>query len=137
MLIKEIMSDHADILSPTDTIEIAAEKMRANNYGFLPVGENDRLIGTVTDRDIVIRAIAKGLDPQTPVKNILSDKVCFCFEDEDVVLAADKMQKLQIRRLIILNRNKRIVGIVSLGDIATRVQNNEISGETLEEISQA
>ena len=86
--------------------------------GVLPVGENDRLVGMITDRDIAIRAVAEGMGPQTKVREVMSREVKYCFEDEDLDDVTDNMGELQLRRLPVLNREKRLVGIVSLGDVA-------------------
>jgi CBS domain-containing protein len=92
--------------------------MAKADIGSLPVGENDRLIGMITDRDIVLRAVAKGRDTKTHVRDVMSDRIQYCFEDDDVGSAAENMASLGVRRLPVLNRNKRLVGIIALGDIA-------------------
>jgi CBS domain-containing protein len=92
--------------------------MRDIEAGFLPVGENDRLIGVITDRDIAVRAIAEGKGPETAIRDIMSEELIYCFDDEDISDVSDKMADQQIRRLPVINRDKRLVGIVSLGDIA-------------------
>jgi CBS domain-containing protein len=87
--------------------------------GAMPVGENDRLIGMITDRDIAIRAVAAGKGPDTPVREVMSSDVKYCYEDEDLDHVAKNMSDIQVRRLPVVDRNKRLVGIVSLGDLAT------------------
>jgi CBS domain-containing protein len=100
------------------TILEAARRMRANNIGALPVGENDRLIGIVTDRDIVVRAIAEDRSPSDiTVREVMSEGVCYCFEDDDVARAGQVMAKNQVRRLPVIDRNKRLVGFVALADL--------------------
>jgi len=100
------------------TIREAAQRMRANNIGALPVGENDRLIGMVTDRDIVVRAIAEDRSADdTTVRQVMSEGVCYCFEDDDVARAAQVMAKYQVRRLPVVDRGKRLVGFVALADL--------------------
>jgi CBS domain-containing protein len=118
------------------TLQEAAEKMRTQDFGFLPIGENDRLIGAITDRDIVIRGVATGKDPnKTAVRDIMSDEIHYCFENDSIEKIADMMSKLQIRRVAVLNENKRITGIISLGDVATKSQNNNLSGKVTTAVS--
>ena len=104
----------------------------------LPVGENDRLIGMITDRDLAIRAVAEGKDPnRATVKDIMSPRVLYCYEDDDTKEAARSMGKNQVRRLPVLNRKKRLVGILSLGDLATKTSGEEKNiHESLKSISQ-
>jgi CBS domain-containing protein len=105
--------------------------------GMFPVCENDRLAGTITDRDIVIRAVAAGCNPDaTPVREVMTKDLFYCFDDEDIVEAAQLMEERQIRRLPVLNRNKRLVGIVSLGDLAVRTHHDRLAGEVLESVSE-
>lgn len=137
MKVREIMSEKPEILSPDHTIKQVAEKMLEGDFGFIPIGENDRLIGTITDRDIVIRAVAKALDPnQTPARDIMTDEIRYCFENDDVEKASQIMCDLQIRRLIVLNDKKRIVGVISLGDIALQYPDTTLSGQLIEKISE-
>jgi CBS domain-containing protein len=119
MQVQEIMHPDVHIADPNMTIRDAARRMRADNIGALPVGENDRLIGMVTDRDIVMRAIANDRPPgDTIVREVMSEGVCYCFEDDDVKDAAQIMARHQVRRLPVLNRNKRLVGVVALADLS-------------------
>ena len=119
--VREIMSKDLKIASPEDTIEKAAKLMAATNCGALPVGENGRLVGVVTDRDITLRAVSKGNAPnRCTVREVMSSDIKYVFEDEGTHVAAHNMSKLQVRRLPVLNRRKRLVGIVSLGDLALR-----------------
>lgn len=118
MQIQEIMTRDVDLADPNTTIGDIARRMREENIGSLPVGENDRLIGMVTDRDIVVRGVADERAPgNTAVRDVMSERIYYCFEDEDVAQAADAMSKHQVRRLPVLNRDKRLVGIVALADI--------------------
>jgi CBS domain-containing protein len=120
MKIREIMSGNVRLASPDETIQKAAQTMAEADTGFLPIGEGDRLVGMITDRDIAIRAVAKALDPQqTRVRDVMSAEVRYCYDDEDVNHVVQNMAELQVRRLPVLNRDKRLVGIVSVGDIAT------------------
>lgn len=138
MLVKDVMCDFPQFIPPETTLREAAERMRDYDFGFLPVGENDRLIGMVTDRDIAIRAIADGLDPNTTtVRDIMSQAVLYCWEGDSIEDAADSMEDNQVRRLIVLDENKRMTGILSIGDIARRCHNDELCGELIEEISKA
>lgn len=134
MKVSEVMSTDVQICAPDDTIQQAARTMRDIDAGAIPVGENDRLVGMVTDRDIVIRAIADGRGPDTTVRDVMSKEIRFCFDDEDTEEVAEHMADLKIRRLPVLNREKRLIGIVSLGDLA--LSDGEASGEALSEISE-
>jgi CBS domain-containing protein len=119
MQVQEIMHTDVHIADPNMTIRDAAHRMRSGNIGALPVGENDRLIGMVTDRDIVMRAIADNRSPgDTIVREVMSKGVCYCFVDDDVREAAQVMARNQVRRLPVLNRNKRLVGVVALADLS-------------------
>jgi len=101
----------------------------------MPVGENDRLVGMITDRDIAIRAVAKGKGPDTPVREVMSTEVKYCFDDEDLERVAQNMGDIQVRRLPVVNREKRLVGIVALGDVA-RNEDLTTIGETTAGVSQ-
>lgn len=137
MKIRDIMSATPEYISPDTTLTKAAQMMFEHDHGFLPVGENDRLIGMVTDRDIAIRAVAQGWDPNsTDARKIMTEKVLYVFEDDNIERAAESMRDQQVRRLIVLNRDKRMTGVVSLGDLATRCGNDELCGETLEKVSE-
>jgi CBS domain-containing protein len=118
MQVQEIMRANVHMADPNMTIREAARLMRANNIGALPIGENDRLIGMVTDRDIVVRAIAEDRSTgDTTVREVMSEGVCYCFDDDDVARAAQTMAKYQVRRLPVVDRSKRLVGFVALGDL--------------------
>jgi len=112
--------------------------MKDLDVGPLPVCDNDRLIGMLTDRDIVVRCVAEGRDPRsTKVRDAMTEGVTWCFEDDDVEDAAGRMKQDQIRRLVVLNQDKRLVGIVSLGDLAVETGGDEeVAGKTLEAVSQ-
>ena len=125
MLVKDCMSKKVELGEPGMSLRHAAQKMRDGDFGSLPVGENDRLAGVITDRDIAVRAVAEGKDPrQTKVREIMSDKVLYCYEDEPTEEVARNMGENQIRRLPVLNRKKRLVGILSLGDLADSTYNS-------------
>jgi CBS domain-containing protein len=135
MNVSEVMTNEVYVASPDETVQSAAQVMADLDAGALPVGENDRLIGVITDRDITVRVVAEGRDPgNTLIRDVMSPRVCYCFEDEDIEEAALKMSEWQVRRLPVLNRDKRLVGIVSLGDMA-RETTPEVSGGALSGIS--
>jgi len=137
MQVKELMTRGAECVSPEDTLQAAASKMKALDVGPLPVCDHDRLTGMLTDRDIVVRAVAEGRDPlQTRVREAMSEGIVYCFEDDDVKDAARLMKEKQLRRLIVLNRDKRLAGIVSLGDLAVEARDGHLAGDTLEKVSQ-
>jgi CBS domain-containing protein len=122
MKIKDIMSASPAFLLSTATIQEAAQKMAEIDCGFLPVGGgNDKLVGTVTDRDIAIRAVAKGLAPTAKVTEIMTNQVKYCTQDDTIEAVAENMAENQIRRLVVLNnrKEKRLVGVVSIGDLVT------------------
>jgi len=134
MKIAEVMTRDVELTDPNATIEQAAKTMAEEDVGFLPVGEHDRMIGMITDRDIAIRAVAKGHDPKkTKVRQVMTGRVLYCFEDEDADKAAESMSRERIRRLPVVNRSKRLVGVVSLGDIALR-HNPAKAGVALSEV---
>jgi CBS domain-containing protein len=118
MQVHDIMSRKVELTDPSATIRDVARKMRSGSIGAMPVGENDRLVGMVTDRDIVVRAVAEErLPANTSVREVMSEKVCYCFEDDDIDEAAKIMAEHQVKRLPVLNKDKRLVGIVALSDI--------------------
>ena len=134
MKVKEIMTREVDVVSPETTLRDAAERMNSLDVGVLPVCDTDRLVGMITDRDITVRATAAGCDPKTTlVGDAMSQEVIWCYDDQDVQEAARLMKERQIRRLLVMNRANDLVGIVSLGDLATE---GEQSGEVLKEVSQ-
>ncbi len=137
MQLKDIMTPDPLVLSPETTLKEAAQRMRDLDSGVMPVGERDRLVGMLTDRDITVRATAEGKDPNgTPVREVMTTEVVYCFEDDDVRDAARKMEEHQVRRLIVLNRDKRLVGIVALGDIAVHAPSDQLAGEITEAVSE-
>jgi CBS domain-containing protein len=135
--LKDVMTPGVEVIHPNATVAEAAEKMKALNVGVIPVCDGDRLVGMLTDRDIVVRMVAQQRDPKgTTVGDAMTPHVTYCFEDEDVQKAGMLMAEKQIRRLVVLNRDKRLVGIVSLGDVAVQTENTRLSGEVLEYISE-
>jgi CBS domain-containing protein len=138
MKIQEIMTRKVEVIPPTLPIAKAAEHMRRLDVGFLPICDNDRLVGTITDRDITIRSVAQGRDPRlAPVSEIMSQSAFYAFEDDDVNTVARHMREMEVRRMLILNRQKRLVGVVSLGDIAKASGEKQLAGETLGDIAEA
>ena len=135
MKIKEAMTKEVLVANPDQTIGDAARMMAERDSGALPVGEEDRLVGMITDRDIVIRAVAKDLGPETAIREVMSKEVLYCFQDEDVEHVAENMGEQQVRRLPVLDREKRLVGIVSLGDLAA-CSKPKTSGQAIAAISQ-
>ena len=136
MRVEACMSSDVRVVSPTETIRNAAQTMKEIDAGFLPVGENDRLVGMITDRDIAVRGVAEGRSPDTPVREVMSADVHYVFADESVEHAASRMGELQVRRLPVLNRDKRLVGIISLGDVSRSDGATDDSGAALKEITQ-
>ena len=118
MQVSEAMTMDVRMLDPEQSIEDAARMMAEWNVGALPVNDGEKLIGMVTDRDITIRAVAAGKNPDTRVRDVMTKEVKYCFEDEDLAHVARNMGDEQIHRLVVLDRNKRLVGIVALADIA-------------------
>lgn len=138
MRLKEIMTRHVECINPEDTLARAAVRMRDLDVGCLPVcGGDDRLDGVITDRDITIRGTAEGRDPETTrIEDVMTPEISYCFENDSVDEAARIMEEKQIRRLVVLNREKRLVGILSLGDLAVKSGNHRLSAEALEQISE-
>jgi CBS domain-containing protein len=135
MQVREIMTTNVECISPSTTIEDAAKRMKSMDVGFLPICDKDRLIGTLTDRDIVVRGIAENKDFKINVKNVMTSDVFYCFEDDDVEACAETMKEKEVKRMLVLNRNKRLVGVVSIGDLA-KAHETAAAG-ALKDISQA
>ena len=135
MKVSEAMTLHVRVVSPSQTIWEAAQLMLDLDAGALPVGEDGRLVGMITDRDIAVRAVASRKSPNTRVSEVMTTQVLYCFEDEDLEAVADTMSGQKVRRLPVVARDKRLVGIISLGDLAQN-EETQISGRTTAEISQ-
>jgi len=134
--IHEVMTRDVEVINPNDTLRDAAEKMRSLNVGPLPVCDGQRILGMITDRDIVVRAIALGRDPNTTqVADAMSSGIEYCFDDDDVDGVLERMRDKQIRRVIVVDRNKKLVGIVAIGDLSGEVSERKV-GEALEGISE-
>ena len=138
LLVRDIMTRSVECVRLDTTLQEAAQKMRDFDIGPLPVcGDDDRLAGLVTDRDITVRAVAEGKDPYaTPVREIMTSGVVFCMEDQPITEAAKLMEDRQVRRLAVLDQNQHLVGILSLGDLAVRTQDKELAGEAIEAVSE-
>jgi CBS domain-containing protein len=134
MKVSKIMSRDVTLLNPSQTICVAASLMAEIDAGALPVGENDRLVGMITDRDIVIRAVAQGRAADTKVADVMSKEVLYCFDTDEIDEVARNMGKARVRRLPVVNRDKRLVGIVSLGDLARNDDATNI-GQTMTRVS--
>ncbi len=135
MQVKEVMTKDVACIEPKTTIAEAAKIMRSRDIGALPVAKKDGLIGIVTDRDICCRAIAQNLDPESAtVDEIMSKNVATCFEDQELAEAAHIMEQKQIRRLPVLSRKSKLVGIMTVGDISQHAGRN-LTGEVEERIT--
>lgn len=137
MFVKECMSKNKVVVgSPSMKLHEVAKKMRDGDFGILPIAENDRLIGMLTDRDIVVRAISEGKDPkQTTASEVMSKSVYYCYDDQTLEEVLKNLGDQQIRRLPVMNRQKRLVGMLSLGDLAKSHASSEKFEETLGRIS--
>jgi CBS domain-containing protein len=135
MRVSDAMTREVRLCTPGQTIREVAQAMAEIDAGALPVGENDRLIGMITDRDIAIRAVAAGKGPDTPVRDVMSEHVHYCFDDEEIDDVAQNMGDIRVRRLPVVNRQKRLVGILSLGDVA-RSEGGETVGDAVVGVSQ-
>lgn len=136
MKIDQVMTRDVEAISPDSSIWAAAKRMRDLNVGFMPVVEQGQLIGVVTDRDITLRAVAEGLDPvMSTVAEVMTREVITCYADQEVEEAARVMNEHQIRRLLVLDRNQNLVGVISLGDLAVSALDESQAGETLQNIS--
>ncbi|RST53574.1 CBS domain-containing protein [Variovorax sp. MHTC-1] len=134
--IKDLMSRDVQVISPDATIAEAARCMRDGNFGMMPVGENDRMIGSISDRDIAVRAVADGRGGDAKVRDVMSDGIRWAYEDEPIKRAVAIMGEHQIRRLPIVSREKRLVGIVALADLAVKETKKAPAAEALCEISE-
>ena len=123
MKIRDVMTRTAQLTSPDDTLRHAAQMMKECDCGVLPVAEGDRLVGMITDRDIAVRGIADGKSPDAKVRDAMTDEVMYCFDDDGIQQVCQNMAEIQVRRLPVVNRNKQLVGIVSLSDLAKKEAN--------------
>lgn len=133
--IKDVMSRDVQVTSPEASIKDAARQMLKGNFGMMPVEENNRMIGAISDRDIAIRAVAEGRDTSAKVRDVMSESIVWVYEDDSVADAANLMSNHQIRRLAVVNADKRLVGIVALGDFTVDSADLKVAGQALSEIS--
>ena len=134
MLVKEVMTPKAEWIDPETTLLEAAKRMRDKDIGSLLVGEHDKIIGMVTDRDIACRGIAQDLNPaNTTVREVMSERILWCFDDQEIENAAHLMENKKVRRLAVMNREKRMVGFLSVDDLAHRA--HALSGEVLDQVT--
>lgn len=136
MQLSDVMTRKFEYIGQGESVRQAARTMRDHDIGLLPVLEENQVVGTLTDRDIVTRGLAEDLDPETPVSRIMTTGALFRYEDDDMEEAAKLMEQEQVRRLMVLDHDERCVGVVSLGDIAARTGETRLGGEVLEEVSQ-
>jgi CBS domain-containing protein len=136
MKVRDVMSKDVQVARPGDTLQDVAARMSAGDFGFMPVADGDTLIGTITDRDIAVRAVAGGAACTSPVVEYISRDPHSARADDDLKTVLDAMGTKQIRRLPVLDKDDRLVGVVSLGDLSTRVK-EKYAGEALEDISRA
>jgi CBS domain-containing protein len=136
MKIRDITTHNPAVINPEAALLEAAQKMKKLDVGSLPVCDGERLVGMVTDRDITVRGTAEGRDPrQTKVRDVMTPEVCYCVEDQELREAAELMEEHQIRRLPVLDGKKRLVGIISLGDVSVRGEDGRFAAEILESVS--
>ena len=135
MRVNEAMSRDVRVANPQQRISDAAKMMAEIDAGALPVGENDRLVGMITDRDIAIRAVAEGKGPDTPVRDVMTKDIKYCFEDEELDHVSRNMAEIQVKRLPVVDRDKRLVGILALSDLAIQAGSRP-AAQALEGISQ-
>lgn len=134
MKVSDAMTAEVQLCTPQDTVKDAAEAMAELDVGLLPVAEDGRLVGMISDRDIAIRAVGKGRGPDTRIAEVMTHDVKYCFDDQDLESVSWNMGDIQVRRLPVLDRTKRLVGIISLGDLA-RTQAGDATAASLHEIS--
>lgn len=134
MNISEVMTRDVEVARPEDTIQSVAQRMNGGDFGFMPVCDGKKIQGVVTDRDLAIRAVGQGLDASTPVAQVMSGDLEWRYDDEPAKDVLACMAEKQIRRLPIVNRDKELVGVVSLGDLALSGK-DKAAGDALESIS--
>jgi len=134
MKVSKCMTRDVELVSPTQTIRDAAQMMADLDAGALPVQQDDRLVGMITDRDIAVRAVAQGKSPETRVRDVMSPEVLYCFDDQEIEDVSRNMGEVKVRRLPVVNRDKRLVGIISIGDLALK-EEQTLTGSTIARIS--
>ena len=136
MLVRDIMTETAATVPHDATLREVASRMRDLDVGFLPVCDGERIVGTLTDRDLVIRALADDCGADTPASQVMTRAVVTCFDDDPIGKASAAMAVHQVRRLIVLDRAKKLVGVLSLGDVSTRAHEEHLSARALEGVSE-
>ena len=136
MKVSEAMTREVRLVRPDQTIRDAARLMTELDIGALPVEAGDRLVGMITDRDITVRGVAEGLGPDTLISEVMTAEVKYCFDDQTIDEVTQNMAEIQVRRLPVVNRDKRLVGILSLGDLAVEIDLMDEAGEALSGVSQ-
>ena len=134
MKVSKCMTRDVELVSPTQTIRDAAQMMAELDAGALPVQQDDRLVGMITDRDIAVRAVSQGKSPETRVRDVMSPEVLYCFDDQEIEDVSRNMGEVKVRRLPVVNRDKRLVGIISIGDLALK-EEQTLTGSTIARIS--
>jgi len=134
MKVSKCMTRDVELVNPAQTIREAAQMMADLDAGALPVQQDDRLVGMITDRDIAVRAVAQGKSPETPVRDVMSPEVLYCFDDQEIEDVSRNMGEVKVRRLPVVNRDKRLVGIISIGDLALK-EEQTLTGSTIARIS--
>ncbi len=133
--IKDVMSPNFKFMAPDSPVAQVAQQMRDMDCGFMPLAENDKMIGMITDRDITIRAVAEGKNPaEVKARDIMTAKTYYCYDDQDVEEVCNNLGEIQVRRLPVVNRDKRLVGIVSMGDLAQSASRPNV-GQTEQQIT--
>ena len=135
MKVSEVMTRSVRTVAPNQSIQDAGNLMEELDIGVLPVADDDRLVGMITDRDIAVRAVAKGRGPETTIREAMTKDVKYCFDDQSIDEVTQNMADIRVRRLPVVDRGKRLVGILSLGDIATNSKSQDEAGEALQGIS--
>jgi CBS domain-containing protein len=139
MKVSEVMTHGVESVSPAATLEQAAKKMRTRNVGFLPVIDGERVIGVVTDRDIVLRAVSEGMRPHmTTVREVMTAKPICCYDDQSITEVSLMMERNLVRRVVVVDRKeKALIGIITLSDIAAKLRDERLSGHVLNKVSVA
>ena len=133
MLVRDAMTPRAETIGTEETLQAAAKKMRELNVGALPVKDGEHVVGMITDRDIAIRAVAQGSDPtRARVRDAMTPQVVWCFQDQDTIEAARIMEEKAVRRLMVLDRDEQLVGLLSVDDLAAAARQERLAGEVLD-----
>lgn len=136
MLAREVMSSNVKMIPSNTSVQAAAELMRQMDVGILPVAEEGRLVGTLTDRDIAVRAVAQGVDPKaTPAREVMSREVVSCYDDQDARDVAHVMERNKVRRVVVVNRDNEAVGLISVDDLALHPETKSLADEVVMQFS--